>query len=125
MKITRLVIDNEQRSLVVEFSAPKQSSNAQLSYEYLRISSPAIANKKQKNGQKLIESHKKNVSLIKIECVAKHGFRFIFDDGHDDIYSEAYIQTLIQEYQIRWQSYLTALKASGHTREAMIDIKQL
>ncbi len=125
MKITRLVMDNEQRSLGVDFSTSDECDNAQLSYEYLRISSPASANKKQKNGDKLLESHKRNVAIIKIECVAKHGFRFTFDDGHNDIYSETYIVTLIQEYQIRWQRYLTELKASGHSREVMIDIKQL
>jgi DUF971 family protein len=123
MTIKRLVLDNEQRSLAVEFSTASESG--QLSYEYLRISSETIANKKQKNGQEFIESHKKNVLLTKIESVAKHGFRFIYDDGHEDIYSEAYLKVLIQEHQERWQRYLTALKASGHTREAMIDIKQL
>ncbi len=123
MTITRLLLDNEQRSLAVEFSTASESE--QLSYEYLRISSEAIANKKLKNGQQFIASHKKNVLLTKIESVAKHGFRFIFDDGHEDIYSEAYLKVLIQEYPVRWQRYLTALKASGHSREAMIDIKQL
>ncbi len=123
MTITRLLLDNEQRSLAVEFSTASESE--QLSYEYLRISSEAIANKKLKNGQQFIASHKKNVLLTKIESVAKHGFRFIFDDGHEDIYSEAYLKVLIQEYPVRWQRYLTTLKASGHSREAMIDIKQL
>jgi hypothetical protein len=46
MSINRLVLDNEQRSLAVEFSTASESG--QLSYEYLRISSETIANKKQK-----------------------------------------------------------------------------
>jgi len=72
-----------------------------------------------------VTSHKKNVLLTHIESVAKHGYRLIFDDGHSAIFSEEYIQTLALEYESRWKNYLDELKISGHSREAMIDIKQL
>ncbi len=125
MKVTRLLINNNHRNLEVEFSTSDRIVDTQLSFEYLRISSPASSSTKLNNGQAVVVSHKKNVTLTQIESVAKHGFRFIFDDGHSDIYSEEYIQTIAQEYQVRWQHYLTALKASGHSREALIDLKQL
>lgn len=125
MKIQRFVIDSSLKKLVIEFSSTENSNNAELSFEYLRISSPSNPAKKQKNGQVAIVCHKKEVVLTHIECVAKHGYRLIFDDGHNAIYSEETIQTLVLEHEERWSSYLSELKASGHSREAMIDFKQL
>jgi DUF971 family protein len=123
MKITHFIIDNALHSLAIEFSPNKNISDAQLSFEYLRISSAASSANKLKSGQ--VTSNKKNVLLTRIESVAKHGYRLIFDDGHSAIFSEEYIQTLALEYESRWQNYLSELKISGHSREAMIDIKQL
>jgi len=123
MKITRFIIDNALHSLAIEFSTNKNITEAQLSFEYLRISSAASPASKVKAGQ--VISHKKNVLLTHIESVAKHGYRLIFDDGHSVIFSEAYLQTLALEYESRWQDYLGELKISGQSREAMIDIKQL
>lgn len=125
MKITRFIIDDNQHSLTIEFTASKAIANAELNFEYLRISSPANSAKKLKSGQAAITSHKKAVLLVNIESVAKHGYRLIFDDDHSAIYSKEYLQILAVEYETRWQKYLTELKARGHSREAMIDIKQL
>jgi len=130
MKITGFIIDNTLNNLTIEFSANAAINNAQLSFEYLRVSSPANSVKKtsvnqagQASGQ--VTSHKKAVQLVNIESLAKHGYRFIYNDDHRAIYSEEYLQTLVVEYDTRWQHYLSELKASGHTRDAMIDIKQL
>ncbi|PKI12994.1 gamma-butyrobetaine hydroxylase-like domain-containing protein [Colwellia sp. 12G3] len=123
MKIARFILDNALHNLTIEFTASTAIANTQLSFEYLRISSPANSTKKLKTAQ--VVSHKKNVLLVNIESVAKHGYRFIFDDNHNAIYSEEYIQTLAVEYEDRWQDYLSELKNSGHSREAMIDFKQL
>jgi len=125
MKIQNFVIDSSLKKLVIEFSSTENSNNAELSFEYLRISSPSNSGKKQKNGQAAIVCHKKDVVLTDIECVAKHGYRLIFDDGHNAIYSEETIQALVVEHEERWSGYLSELKASGHSREAMIDFKQL
>jgi DUF971 family protein len=123
MKIAHFIIDNALHNLTIEFSASTARENTQLSFEYLRISSPANSTKKPKTNQ--VISHKKDVLLVTIESVAKHGYRFIFDDEHSAIYSEQYIQTLVLEYEVRWQDYLAELKTSGHSRDTMIDFKQL
>lgn len=125
MKVTRFIIDNTDHSLTIELSANENITNAQLSFEYLRISADANSVKKNKAGQIQVTSHKKNVLLVNIESVAKHGYRLIFNDGHSTIFSEEFIQTLALEYETRWQNYLSQLKDSGHSREAMIDFKQL
>lgn len=125
MKITRFIIDATLHNLTIEFSANENITSAQLSFEYLRISSDTNSTKKNKAGQIQVTSHKKNVLLNSIESVAKHGYRLIFNDGHSEIFSEEYLQILALEYETRWQHYLRILKDSGHSREAMIDFKQL
>jgi len=125
MKIQRFVLDNVQKKLHIEFAVNKSTTDTELSFEYLRISSPEDTAKKVKNGQVAIVCHKKDVAILKIESVAKHGYRLLFDDNHSAIYSEDYLQTIAQESQVRWSNYLQELKASGHSREAMIDFKQL
>jgi len=125
MKIQCFILDSEQKKLAVQFSGDLSIHNTELSYEYLRISSPGNTAKNTKSGQVAPVSHKKEVVLTHIESVAKHGYRLIFDDGHNTIYSEEFVQTLVHEYEERWHNYLNELTTSGHSRETMIDFKQL
>ena len=114
--IKKFTLDYHNKQLEIDWLDIKKQAN-QLSYEYLRVNSPQVA--------KDIVSHKKQVNLVKIEPVGKHGFRFHFDDEHSAIYSGNYLQELVDNYQQRWSTYLAKLQASGKKREAMIDIKQL
>jgi DUF971 family protein len=77
------------------------------------------------NKQQALASHKKSIKLVTIENVGKHGYRLIFDDQHRAIYASGYLELLSKEYDQRWQHYLSELKASGHSRETMINITQL
>ena len=125
MKINHFIIDKAEKHLTVEFTIKEETSTISLSFEYLRISSPENSAKKMKSGQIAVISHKKNVILLNIEHVGKYGYRIIFDDEHSAIYSDNYIHSLAVEHDMRWQTYLEELKSSGHSREAMINIKQL
>ena len=126
MTIERFIINNQSNTLNL---LPKQAKHQlksktesySLPFEYLRISSPL---NKPKNSQTIV-SHKKQVQLIAIESVAKHGYRLIFDDHHSAIYSADYLLTLAVEQEARWSDYLDKLKESSHSREAMIEIKQV
>jgi DUF971 family protein len=122
MTIKRFIINKADKtlSLLVKLTTA-QDELYLLPFEYLRISSPLGLSKKTKE----VISHKKQVLLLTIEPVAKHGYRFIFDDQHSEIYSDDYLMTLVSEQDIRWQSYLDDLKSSGHSREAMIMIKEV
>jgi DUF971 family protein len=119
MNIQTFLIKTSKKNLSIEFN---NGEVACLPFEYLRVFTPT-ANKPTK--QNSLVTHKKDVVLTTIESLGKHGYRFIFDDQHNAIYSTEYIALLVQEHDTRWQHYLTNLKASGHSREAMINITQL
>ena len=114
-------MDNKANELMLLFSDNFQQS---LSYEFLRVYSP-LEQTSVKGKPKPPVSHKKMVKLIAIESVGKHGFRFIFDDQHVAIYGQQLLQEYAHNKSRLWQQYSDALKLSGHSREAMIDIKQL
>lgn len=117
-------LNKPMAELLIKFSANKLSSAKEISvsYEFLRVLSPQATGGKQ---GKAPVSHKKQVQLLSIESVGKHGYRFIFDDQHSAIYSESYLDGLCQRYDELWQQYLNDLKTSGHSREAMITITEL
>ncbi len=119
MTITRFIINKIDKNLTVYLNKGKK---AELSFEFLRVFTPTIPNPKQ---QKSLITHKKQVELMAIENVAQHGYRLVFDDQHNAIYPTDYLALLIKEYPQRWQRYLEEVEASGHSREAMINITQL
>jgi len=124
LHIDRFILNNKKAELGLSCAQNKidTSETISLPYEFIRVMSPQGS--KAKQGKALI-SHKKNVKLQSIESVAKHGYRLIFDDQHNAIYSESYLQELCQRHKELWQQYLEQLKDSGHSREATIDITQL
>lgn len=119
MNIKKFIICNNEKSLTINFV---NGETACLPFEYLRVFTPQLNNAAK---QKTLVTHKKSVALSAIENVGKHGYRFIFDDQHNAIYTFEYLTLLIKEHKQRWQKYLEELKASGHSREAMINITQL
>lgn len=122
MKIHQFTLNKKQRTLLVEFINEKNRSlPTEFSFEFLRVFSPTPATKKQAP----LVCHKKQVQLIAIEPVGKHGFRFVFDDDHREIYNIEHLVTLAKQQDALWQQYLAAIKQSGHSREAMINITEL
>jgi len=119
MNIQSFLIGTKTKSLTIDFN---NGESACLTFEYLRVYTP-LSNKLTK--QQSLITNKKGVVLTAIENLNKHGYRFIFDDQHNAIYSTEYIALLVKEHNTRWQHYLTKLMASGHSREAMINITQL
>ena len=101
-KIKHFVINTTAANLSVLFDdTEKNSSKAiDLSFEYLRVFAPT-------------------------DDKGQHGYRFIFDDNHSNIYNADYLQLLAAEYQQRWQHYLQSTATAVNSREATIEIKEL
>ncbi|WP_371374045.1 gamma-butyrobetaine hydroxylase-like domain-containing protein [Thalassotalea aquiviva] len=121
MSINQFTIDRKQAQLLLECSDGLRQT---LCFEFLRVYSPLEQTQVQ-GRKKPPVSHKKMVQLLALEPVGKHGFRLHFDDGHQAIYSAALLLDFAHNKATLWQDYLTAVQQSGHSREAMIDIKQV
>ncbi len=121
--INSFTIHRHAASLSIQFDNQTQDS-ADLSFEYLRVFAPTD-DKGQPTGLTPKVYHKKQVQLLNIESVGKHGYRFIFDDGHSNIYSNDYLRILLAEREIRWQHYLKGANSAINSREATIEITEV
>lgn len=101
------------------------NSDIIMSYEYLRVFSPTEIKKIESTKTTFRTPqvfHKKKVKLIAIEPLGKHGCRFLFDDNYSDVFSEADLISLHQNYSSFWYDYKESL-TSTNSREEVINFK--
>ncbi|MGS2724418.1 gamma-butyrobetaine hydroxylase-like domain-containing protein [Porticoccus sp. GXU_MW_L64] len=102
------------------------SSNFELSAEFLRVHSPSAEVKGHGPGQEVLQHGKKDVAIQKIERAGNYALRLFFDDGHDSgIYTWDYLYTLANNQQSLWQQYLSKLHRAGKHREPDIQVVQI
>jgi len=128
--ILKFILNTPSKALDVHFTSTTSQQNniISLSFEYLRIFSPSELSKTKANndGSPLIPEvfHKKNVTIIAIESVGKHGYRIIFDDNHQDIFSSEELLHLSVQFEQYWPLYIKSLSTT-HSREASINFKSV
>ncbi|REL25296.1 DUF971 domain-containing protein [Thalassotalea euphylliae] len=133
LSIVKFQLHQQQKQLSVELASPSGeqalTERWQFNYEFLRVLESSQASSayaaSPKGKAPALATHKKDVVLTRIESVGKHGYRLIFDDGYQVIYAQAELALYHQQADLLWQTYSQQLSASGHGRDAMIDIKQL
>ena len=68
--------------------------------------------------RKKIVAGRRHVGIMEIEPVGNYAVRIKFDDMHDTgIYSWQYLHELGQKQDNVWLDYITALAASGQSRD--------
>lgn len=99
----------------------------QLSFEYLRVSSPSAEVRGHGVGNEVLQVGKRHVGLLAIEPAGNYALKLVFDDGHDTgLYDWQYLYHLATQQSVLWQQYLDRLAQAGASREPQsISIKQL
>ena len=127
--ISKFTLNADQDILEISLkdSSTEQSKPLSLSCEYLRIFSPSECQKSHSAKAPTPNNipqvfHKKNVQLSHIEPLGKHGHRFIFNDGFNDIYSTTHLLELANKFDENWALYLNGL-TSTNSREESINFK--
>ena len=86
--------------------------------ELLRVESPSAEVQGHAPDQKKIVAGRRHVGIVEIEPVGNYAVRIKFDDMHDTgIYSWQFLHELGQKQETVWLNYLTALAASGFSRD--------
>ena len=89
-----------------------------LSAEFLRVESPSAEVRGHGPSQQQLVYGKRLVTITAIEPVGTYAVRLIFNDGHTSgIYTWSYLNTLGQEGQSLWNSYIAKLASQGRQRE--------
>lgn len=88
-------------------------------FELLRVHSPSAEVQGHGPGQEVLQTGKRDVTIVAVEPVGHYGIKPRFSDGHDTgIYSWPYLHELAVNQAARWDDYLARLKAAGVERDA-------
>ena len=86
--------------------------------EYLRVHSPSAEVQGHGPGQEVLQINKEDVNIVAVEPVGNYAVRLIFTDAHNSgLYTWDYLYELGSQRLLKWQSYLSRLKAQGIVRE--------
>jgi DUF971 family protein len=111
---TELRLDKDRRLLTVTFDDGKSFA---LPAELLRVLSPSAEVQGHSPDQRVTVAGKKSVGIMRLEPVGNYAVRIVFDDGHDTgLYVWAYLRSLGENKDTRWQGYLDDLAAKGLAR---------
>jgi DUF971 family protein len=107
-----------QQSKVLELGYA-DGSNYRLPFEYLRVSSPSAEVRGHGPGQEILQTGKRNVSILSIEPVGHYAIKPTFTDGHDSgLFSWEYLYELCVNQEENWQEHLEKLAQAGKDRDA-------
>lgn len=111
---TEITLHQQSKLLEIAF---EDGSRYRLPYEFLRVHSPSAEVRGHGPGEEVLQTGKKNVSVLGIEPVGSYALKIDFDDGHDSgLYSWDYLYNLGKNQDALWQDYLTRLEAAGASR---------
>ena len=112
---TEIRYKKDEKILEVDFD---DGAKFRLPAELLRVESPSAEVQGHAPDQKQIVAGRRHVGIMEIEPVGNYAVRIKFDDMHDTgIYSWQYLHELGQNKDTVWLDYLTALAASGQSRD--------
>jgi DUF971 family protein len=97
-----------------------------LSCEMLRVYSPSAEVRGHGQGQEVLQTGKKNVSIREIKPVGNYALQLCFDDGHDTgIYSWDYLLDLCEHEDAYWDDYLRRLHEAGAGRDPAVEVVRI
>ena len=114
-----LTVHELSRVLEVCFASPGAPQVFRIPFELLRVSSPSAEVMGHGPGQEVLQTGKREVTVVQLEPVGHYGVRPTFSDGHDSgIYTWAYLYELGRDQELLWQRYLERLAQAGVERDA-------
>ena len=116
-----ITVHEQSRVLEVVFS---DGAAFRLPFELLRVYSPSAEVMGHGPGQEVLQTGKRDVTLVALEPVGNYAVQPAFSDGHDSgIFSWDYLYELGQRQDAMWQAYLARLQAAGADRDTPMAAK--
>ena len=116
-----ITLHGASRVLEVGFS---DGSVFRLPFELLRVFSPSAEVQGHGPGQEVLQTGKRNVTVVELEPVGNYAVKPVFSDGHDSgIYSWDYLYYLGSQQAQLWQDYESRLQQAGVDRDTPMPAK--
>ena len=112
---TALTVHGASRVLEVQYA---DGAVFKLPFELLRVYSPSAEVQGHGPGQEVLQTGKRDVTIVAVEPVGNYAIKPIFSDGHESgLYSWQYLYELGSRQSALWQDYLDRLQAAGADRD--------
>ena len=111
-----LTVHEASRVLEVAFS---DGARFRIPFELMRVYSPSAEVQGHGPGQEVLQTGKRDVTLVNLEPVGNYAVKPTFSDGHDSgIFSWDYLYELGQQQEALWAQYAERLAAADVDRDA-------
>jgi len=112
---TDLTVHQQSRALEVAFD---DGTRYRIPFELMRVYSPSAEVQGHGPGQEVLQTGKRDVSLVAIEPVGHYAVKPTFSDGHDSgLFTWDYLYFLGSQQAQLWQQYEQRLAAAGRQRD--------
>lgn len=110
-----ITVHEQSRVLEVAFS---DGAAFRIPFELMRVYSPSAEVQGHGPGQEVLQTGKRNVTLVNLEPVGNYAVKPTFSDGHDSgIFSWTLLYEMGQNQAGLWAEYEFRLKAEGVDRD--------
>ena len=111
-----ITLHGQSRVLEIGFS---DGSVFRIPFELMRIYSPSAEVQGHGPGQEVLQTGKRDVTVVEMEPVGNYGVKPVFSDGHDSgIFTWDYFYFLGSQQAELWQDYERRLQEAGADRDA-------
>ncbi|MEJ8820771.1 DUF971 domain-containing protein [Variovorax humicola] len=111
-----ITVHGASRVLEIGFS---NGASFRIPFELMRIYSPSAEVKGHGPGQEVLQTGKRDVTLVALEPVGNYAVKPVFSDGHDTgIFSWDLLYELGSKQSQLWAEYEARLAAAGVDRDA-------
>ena len=112
---TDIVLHKQSKVLEIAFS---DGQRFRIPFELMRVYSPSAEVQGHGPGQEVLQSGKREVSIVALEPVGHYGVQPQFSDGHNSgIFSWDYLYHLGSEQDGLWSQYNERLQKAGAQRD--------
>lgn len=116
-----ITLHNQSRVLEVAFS---DGQTFRLPFELMRVCSPSAEVQGHGPGQAVLQTGKREVTVVALEPVGNYAVQPTFSDGHSSgIFSWDYLYFLGAQQAELWADYNARLLAAGMERDASMPLK--
>jgi DUF971 family protein len=111
-----LTLHGQSKVLEIGFA---DGAHFRIPFELMRVFSPSAEVQGHGPGQEVLQTGKREVTVIGLEPVGHYAVKPTFSDGHDSgLFSWEYLYFLGSEQAALWAQYENRLKAAGSSRDA-------
>ncbi|MEK9895103.1 MAG: DUF971 domain-containing protein [Burkholderiaceae bacterium] len=110
-----MVVHQNSRVLALRYA---DGTELNIPIELMRVYSPSAEVRGHGPGQEVLQTGKREVTIVSVQPVGNYAIQPTFSDGHDSgLFSWDYLHHLGREQTRLWQDYEARLAAAGASRD--------